>query len=372
MSELRWIENFKSSRDSKKLNEVIEGGGIVACVFQAGCLLLCRADRQDVVTKLAEWHGKKRVIHFCAAELKEAWQIWKDNSDKADINNFLSYLYLDLTVLICTAAPSTEEWMRIGSAKAAVWIGQRGTVNSILRSVKRRLAGTFLKLDEEGREGRLLEGQFLVDIVKAETAGCDLIIGSSLNGPVFSQEKFIADLSSADWRVIQRGIYSLRELKSYTKRRWILSGEFLSTNKFNRLSLTNVVLCLGKSERLSSRISHLYENLRNPKEIVFFISSECVHEALHETTSLSGYEDEFNEIYPLFDVKRLHEEEYLDQRRQYLSEQLKAYRLNEDITTVCVEINDEKLGGSFLEQVQNCADRVVRFDVPEHWEDGDG
>ncbi|MGM9991633.1 MAG: hypothetical protein ACI376_02115 [Candidatus Bruticola sp.] len=360
---MRWIENFKSSRDSKKVNEVIENGGIVACVFQAGCLLLCRADFRDSVKKLANWHGQKRIIYFCAAELKDIWQIWKDSPDKTDINNFLSYLYLDLSILISTASPAVEEWMRIGSAKAAVWICQRGTINSILRSVNRRLAGTFLSLYEEGRERKLLEGRYLLDRIEAEAAECDIAVESNLTGPIFNQEKFIADFSAVDWRVIQRGIYSLNELKGYTNRHWILSSEVLSTNKFNRLSLTNVILCLGKSERAASYIRHLCENLRNPKEIIFFISSACVHEALHEAVFLSSYEDELNEIYPLFEIERCQDKKYLEQRRQDLLKQLKDYRLNEDITTICVEINDEKLGGSFLEQVQNCAEQVVRFNV---------
>ncbi len=356
---MRCIESFKASRDGKRVGEVIDNGGVVACAVSSGCLLLCKADCREAVQKIENWHGRKNMLCFCVPELKEAWQIWKETPDKNEINDFLSYLYLDYVVTILTAAPSVYKTDHLG-VKAAVWVGQRGTVNSVLRSLCRRMIGSFIVPDNEKNESSMAEA----------TSGCDLLLGAAGSAPLRHQEMLTVDLSAHDWRIIQRGIYSLSELKGYTERRWILSGDSPRSNKFNRLSLTNVVLCVGDEERISRRFCHFYENVRTSKDVVFFVSSECVHKSLHDLSALNEQSDDIREIYPLFDSRYVKDKEYLQKRSRELIEKLTYFRCNDETNTIYIEAVDEEIGGDFLAKVRKIAGQVVYLDSLEHWEGG--
>ena len=355
MAKLRCIESFKSSRDGKRVCEVIDEGGIVACAAPSGCLLLCKADNYESVRKIENWHGRKNMLCFCVPELKDAWKLWKETPEKSEISDFLSCLYLDYVITIFTAGSASEYKTNNCGAKAAVWVGQKGTINSVLRSLPCQVMGAFINFDNDAGEKNLA----------AAASGCDLFICS--NNTFYSQEKLIIDLSSHDWRIIQRGLYSLSELKKFTKRRWILSGDLPETNKFNRLSLTNVVLCVGDEERISRRLCHFYENLRNSKEVVFFLNSECVHKALHELSASEERGDGINEVYPLFDSNRVDDKEYLQKRRHELIDKLMFYRCNDETTTIYIEAVEEEIGGDFLEKVQNCVGQILYLDGLDRW-----
>ncbi len=353
---MRCIESFKVSRDGKKVGEVIENGGIIACVVSSGCLLLCKADCREAVQKIENWHGRKNMLCFCVHELKEAWQIWKDTPNKAEINDFLSYLYLESVIVILTADSTPEHGLENYGSKAAVWIGQRGTVNSVLRSLRCRVAGCFISSEGEKNENSLEEA----------VSGCDLFIGN--NSQICNQEKLVVDLSSHDWRIIQRGIYSLSELKNYTKRKWILSGDSPRSNKFNRLSLTSVVLCVGDGERISRRFCHFYEDVRNSKEVVFFINSESVHKALHELSDSLNPNEPVSEVYPLFDSAFVKDKEYMQKRNRELIEKLTYFRCNDETNTIYIEAVEEEIGGDFLEKVRKIAGQVIYLDGSGRWE----
>lgn len=353
---MRCIESFKASRDGKRVGEIVENGGVVACSVSSGCLLLCRADCCEAVQKIENWHGIKNRLCFCVPELKEAWQIWKETASKNEINDFLSYLHLEHVITILTTNETFT--YRLGNLgdKAAVWIGQKETVNSVLRSLHRCIAGRFIALDGDKSKNNLEE----------VLSGCDLFIGS--NNQSYDQEKLIIDLSSYDWRIIQRGIYSLAELKSYTQRNWILSEDSLRSNKFNRLSLTNVVLCVGDEEKISRRFCHFYEDVRNSKEAVFFVNSESVHRALHELNDSVDPTDSVSEVYPLFDAFLIKDKEYLQKRSRELLEKLTYFRCNDETNTVYIEAVEEEIGGDFLEKVRKIAGQVVYFDGSGRWE----
>ncbi len=353
---MRYIESFKASRDGKRVGEILENGGIVACAAASGCLLLCKADCSEALQKIANWHGCKRRLCFCVPELKEAWQIWQETPDKSEINDFLSYLHLEYVITLFTANTALEYNLDSYSAKAAVWIGQRGAVNSLLRSLRFRLAGCFVDSEGDKNENSLEEA----------ASGCDLLIGT--NSQFSNQEKLIIDLSSPDWRIMQRGLYSLAELKSYTQRRWLLSGNSPRSNKFNRLSLTNVVLCVGDQERISRRFCHFYEDGRTSKEAVFFVNSECVHKALHELSASLEIADSVNEVYPLFDGALIKDKEYLQKRSGELLEKLTYFRCHEETNTIYIEAVDEKIGGDFLEKVRKIAGQVIYLDNSGRWE----
>ncbi len=353
---MRCIESFKVSRDGKRVGEVIENGGIVACAVPSGCLLLCRADCREAVQKIENWHNLKDKLCFCVPELKEAWQIWKETASKNEINDFLSYLHLEHVIIVSTVADTFAYHLGNYGDKAAVWIGQKGTINSVLRSLRRCLAGRFINLDDETNGNNFEEA----------LAGCDLFIGNSNQS--YYQEKLIIDLSSYDWRIIQRGIYSLAELKSYTKRNWLLSGDSLRSNKFNRLSLTNVVLCVGDEEKISRRFCHFYEDVRNSKEAVFFVNSESVHKALHEFNVALDPSDSISEVYPLFDASLVKSKEYLQKRSRELLEKLNYFRCNDETNTIYIEAVDEEIGGDFLEKVKKIAGQVMYLDGSGRWE----
>lgn len=357
MAKLRCIESFKASRDGKRVSEIIDDGGIVACAAPSGYLLLCKASCYESVRKIENWHGHKNMLCFCVPELKDAWKLWKDTPDKNEINDFLSCLCLDYVITIFAAGTASEFEANNFGAKAAVWISQRGTVNSVLRSLSCTVMGAFINYDSEALEKNQIE----------VASGCDIFIGS--NNTFYNQEKLIVDLSSHDWRIIQRGLYSLSELKSFTERRWILSGDSPGINKFNRLSLTNVVLCIGDEERISRRLCHFYENLRNSKEVVFFINSKCVHDALHELNSLEEKKELINEVFPLFDNNRINDKEYLQNRRRELIDKLTYYRCNDETSTIYVEAVKEEIGGDFLEKIKNCAGQIVYLDGSDRWRD---
>lgn len=353
---MRCIDSFKVSRDGKRVGEVIENGGVIACAVATGCLLLCKADCHEAVQKIANWHGRKNMVCFCVPELKEAWQIWKDRENKAEINDFLSYLYLESVIVVLTASDALEERLGNYGAKAAVWIGQRGTVNSVLRSLRCRVAGCFISSEGEKNETSLEEA----------VSGCDLLIGG--NSQICYQEKLIVDLSSHDWRIIQRGIYSLSELKNYTKRKLVLSGDSPRSNKFNRLSLTSVVLCVGDGERISRRFCHFYEDVRTSKEAVFFVNSESVHKALHEFCESLESNEPVSEVYPLFDNALIKDKEYLQKRNRELVEKLTYFRCNDETNTIYIEAVDEEIGGDFLEKVRKIAGQTIYLDSSERWE----
>ena len=348
-----YIDDFRATRDRKNINKILDDGGVVACACEIGCLLLAAADNAEALQRLRNWHKAegRRMLFRCVPDLRKAWPIWKEDAVKQDeLSQFLSHIYLNLLIVGNLAE---DKFPDDTNSKVYVWVGERGLVNGVLRSVNRPLAGVVVRISELRDEDRKLNTEAKLKIL---AQGADLIVGT--RDEWAPQEESILDVSCSDWRIIKLGAYSFSELSGYTKRRFLLSGGTPKIGRHSSFSAASVVVYLGDAERISRRLHHICENLRNPREAAFFIDSSCLHNMLSEFKG-AGENDRFREIYPLFEAERKTEANYFEQRNKFLIEKLREFRADEEVISIYVEFSEAVLAGEFAEYARRLAVQVI-------------